>query len=242
MTSPIAEGAQFLISYFSQVTRHRNRITYDHASRSASKYKNSLGLPCPQLALHSAHTIFDLKMQAKAVSLLVTICSILVVAKGHHDAVTTDGWKEKRSTNLWDLGYHAPYAPEFYTAAVHTNTFITKEVPVPEPIPVPIEKHIVHKVAVPVPEPYPVEVTRTIPVPVERPVPYAVPVYKHVYHQPYNVQVSRPLIGLSLIRNNVVAPQPSYYSGSSSWPSLYAKSYGRSYGRSFGLSYRYNSY
>ncbi|OXU20381.1 hypothetical protein TSAR_012229 [Trichomalopsis sarcophagae] len=130
-----------------------------------------------------------------------------------------DEKKHKRGLLELGYGYASPYAyshlviPTVYTQGVHTNTVITKEVPVavPHPVAVPVEKRVpypvIQKVAVPVdrpvavnvPRPYPVEVTKHVPVPVDRPVavpypvvkhvpaPYAVPVVKHVpvpYAQP----------------------------------------------------------
>ncbi|XP_011494798.1 PREDICTED: cyclin-dependent kinase inhibitor 1C-like [Ceratosolen solmsi marchali] len=122
---------------------------------------------------------------------------------------------KKNKRGLFDLGYGyaSPYAysaysaPSLYTAGVHTNTVITKEVPypVPHPVAVPVEKHVPYPViqkvavpvdrpvAVPVPKPYAVEVAKPVPVPVDRPVPYPVhvPLVKHV-GTPYAVEVPQP--------------------------------------------------
>lgn len=108
-----------------------------------------------------------------------------------------------------------------YPTHIHTATTITKSVPVPQPYPVTVEKHVPYPVAAPypvevpkpypvaVPKPYPVAVAKPYAVPVDRPYPvpvpqpYPVPVVKHVgipVHHAYPLQdFHRPYPALSAL-------------------------------------------
>lgn len=175
--------------------------------------------------------------------MLLTVSAVVLVAYAEPDKVAEDktadnGSKQKRG--LWGLGYGGHdvgpsygtlggyglgsaigpgYAQRHYPTHVHTATTITKSVPVPQPYPVTIEKHVPYPVAAPypvevprpypvaVPKPYPVTVDRPYPVHVDRPYPvavpqpYVVPVVKHVgvpVPQPYPVDVHRHYPSLPL--------------------------------------------
>lgn len=136
--------------------------------------------------------------------------------------------KKQEKRGLLDLGYgsyngHGSYG-QFSSGYGHSSqepNIITKtiEVPIPQPYPVTVDRHVPFHVKVPVdrpykvevPKPYTVVVERPVPVHVDRPVPYEVrvpikvPVIQRVeipVPRPYPVHVDKPY--------TVHVPKPIY--------------------------------